>query len=200
MITLKMKQKIANVSEGASFLKRNIKNNGVDRKTVRKYIKEYESIYKGYLEVLRMDIDKLKSKNIKVIEIPKWGAYLRKEWENNFANHLSDKEKRSIYLFDNGGYCGYLWHIFSYKKKDCLEGEKAEEAFTNEPKNKCYVFYQHSDYALLLENASKFNANDLIDKTGIDIYVVDKQFRWTFVITHETGRYFGPYFSRKGTL
>jgi len=75
-------------------------------------------------------VDKLKNKNIKVKEIPKWGTYLQKEWEKNFANHLSDKEKRKIYLFDNGGFGGYLWHLFSYKKKDCLEGEKAEEAFT----------------------------------------------------------------------
>jgi hypothetical protein len=37
-----------------------------------------------------MDIvDKLEGKNIKVIELPKW-EYLRKVWENNFANHLSD--------------------------------------------------------------------------------------------------------------
>lgn len=46
-----------------------------------------------------MDIvDKLKRKNIKVIEIPKWGAYLRKEWENNFANHLNDKEKSYLFI------------------------------------------------------------------------------------------------------
>lgn len=144
-------------------------------------------------------VDKLKNKNIKVKEIPKWGTYLQKEWEKNFANHLSDKEKRKIYLFDNGGFGGYLWHLFSYKKKDCLEGEKAEEAFNNEPKNKCYIFFQDSEYALLLENASMFNTDDLTDETGIDMYIVDKQFRWTFVITHETG-WCGPYFSRKGKI
>ena len=144
-----------------------------------------------------MDIvDKLKRKNIKVLDIPKWGTYLRKEWENNFANHLNEKEKKAIYLLDDGGFGGYLWHLFSYEKKDCLEGEKAEEAFNNERKNKCYVFFQHSDYALLLENASTFHTDDLIDEIGTDMYIVDKQFRWTFVLTHETGC-LGPYFSRK---
>lgn len=64
----------------------------------------------------------------------------------------------------------------------------------NEPKNACYVFYQHSDYALILENASMFTANDLYNET--DIYVVDKEFNWTFVKTHETG-WCGPYFSRR---
>lgn len=144
-----------------------------------------------------MDIvDKLKRKNIKVMDIPKWGTYLRKEWENNFANHLNEKEKKAIYLFDDDGFSGYLWHLFSYKKKDYLEGEKAEEAFNNERKNKCYVFFQHSDFAFLLENASTFHTDDLIDEIGTDMYIVDKQFRWTFVLTHETG-WLGPYFSRK---
>lgn len=144
-----------------------------------------------------MDIvDKLKNKNIKVIEIPKWGIYLRKEWENNFANHLNEKEKKEIYLIDDGGFGGYLWHLFSYEKKDYLKGEKAEEAFNNEKKNRCYVFFQHSDYAILLENASTFHTDDLIDEIGTDMYIVDKQFRWTFVLTHETG-WLGPYFCRK---
>jgi hypothetical protein len=75
-------------------------------------------------------IDKLKRKNIKVLDIPKWGP-----------------------------------------------------------------FFQHSDFALLLENASTFHTDDLIDEIGTDMYIVDKQFRWTFVLTHETG-WLGPYFSR----
>lgn len=133
----------------------------------------------------------LKNKKIKITEIPKWGAYLRKQWDNSFVNHLSNEEKKLIYLYNAGG---FLWHVFSYEKKDCIEGEQAEKAFNNEPKNACYVFYQHSDYALILENASMFTANDLYNET--DIYVVDKEFNWTFVKTHETG-WCGPYFSRR---
>lgn len=142
-----------------------------------------------------MDIvDLLKTKKIRVKEIPKWGAFLRKQWENNFANHLSNDEKKSIYLYDVGGACGYLWHLFSYEKKDCLTEEQAENAFNNEPKNTCYVFYQHSDYALILENALLFTTDDILHET--DINVVDKEFNWTYVKTHETG-WCGPYFSRK---
>ncbi|MCU9614515.1 DUF4275 family protein [Caldibacillus lycopersici] len=144
-------------------------------------------------------VEKLKRKNIKVIEIPKWGTYLRKEWENNFANHLTDKEKKAIHLLDEGGFSGFLWHVFSYEKKDCLVSEKAEDAFNNERKNKCYVFFQHSDYALMLENASMLNADDFKDETNIDLYIVDKQFRWTFVLTHETD-WCGPYFSHNGNM
>lgn len=136
----------------------------------------------------------LKSKKVKVTEIPKWGTFLRKQWEDNFANHLSLKEKKEIYLHDNGGYCGYLWHLFSYEKRDCFQGQEAEEAFNNEQKNACYIFYQHTNDALILENADALNANDL--KEEYDIYVVDKEFNWTFVKTHET-EWCGPYFSRQ---
>lgn len=138
--------------------------------------------------------DRLKSKKIKITEIPKWGPYLRKQWENNFAYHLSDSEKKSIYLFDSDGCCGFLWHLFSYEKKDCLEGEKAEVAFNNQPKNDCYVFYQHSDFALFLEKAPMFTSDDLINEQ--DIYILDKSFNWTYIQTHETGLC-GPYFSIK---
>lgn len=134
----------------------------------------------------------LKNKKIKITEIPKWGTFLRKQWEDNFANHLSFEEKKDIYLWNYG----FLWHLFSYEKKDCLQGQEAEKAFNNEQKDSCYVFWQHTDYALILENADSLNANDLEDEC--DIYVVDKEFNWTYVRTHETGLC-GPYFSRRGS-
>lgn len=143
-----------------------------------------------------MDLETLfKKKKIKYTHIPKWGTYLRKQWEDHFANHLSDKEKKSIYLYDEDGFCGYLWHLFSYQKKNCLEQEQADHAFNKEAKQYCYVFYQHSDEVLVLEHASSLHADDFINEK--DVYVVDKDFTWTYVRTHETG-WCGPYFSRKG--
>ncbi|MGD6967378.1 DUF4275 family protein [Rossellomorea vietnamensis] len=140
-------------------------------------------------------IDKLKRKKIQVTEIPKWGPYLRKEWEDSFANHLTKKEKASIHLFAKGGASGHLWHVFSYNTLECLEGEKAEEAFNYEAKKDCYVFFQHEDDALLVENALLFHTDDLFDEEDTDMYIVDKQFQWTFAVTHETGLC-GPYFTR----
>ncbi|MFE1630307.1 DUF4275 family protein [Brevibacillus reuszeri] len=43
---------------------------------------------------------------------------LRKQWENTFANHLSEDEKKSIYLTTRGG---YLWHLFSYNSRERLD-------------------------------------------------------------------------------
>ena len=125
--------------------------------------------------------------------LPKWGAYLRNEWENNFAKHLTQEEKDSIYLNNKEGYCGYLWHLFSYEKKGCVIGGEALKSFDNQTKSVCYIFEQHSDYALILENASEIKACDI--PNGIDIYVVDKEFNWTFIKTHEAD-WCGPYFSK----
>ena len=80
------------------------------------------------------------------------------------------------------------------KKRDCLQGEQADIAFNRESKKFCYVFYQHFDDAFILENASSLNANDFLNEE--DVYVVDKEFNWTYVKTHETG-WCGPYFSQK---
>jgi hypothetical protein len=136
----------------------------------------------------------LRKKKIKVIEIPKWGTYLRKRWEDEFASHLNVAEKKAIYLYDEDGACGYLWHIFSYEKRNTLQEEQADTTFNREYKKSCYVFYQHSDDALILEHAGAIRAEDFEEQE--DVYVVDKEFNWTYVRTHETG-WLGPYFSRK---
>jgi len=62
-------------------------------------------------------IEILKSKKVKVTEIPKWGSFLRKLWEDNFSNHISLKEKKDINLYDDGGACGYLWHFLAMRKE-----------------------------------------------------------------------------------
>jgi argonaute-like protein implicated in RNA metabolism and viral defense len=140
--------------------------------------------------------DRLNARNMKVIEMPKWGVYLRKRWEETFVYHLSEEEKESIFLHGDRSFCGFLWHVFSYERKDCFESEKAEDLFQKQSKNECYVFYQLSDYALLLENASGLIVEDLRDEE--DIYIVDKEFSWTYVQTHDSEG-FGPYFSHKSS-
>ncbi|TCM89715.1 uncharacterized protein DUF4275 [Paenibacillus sp. BK033] len=137
-----------------------------------------------------MVISERLKKKMPVLEIPIWGGYLRSQWEIHFASHLSEKDKEDIFLNDEGG---YLWHLFSYSRKECLEKEAAVQAFIQEPKGPCFLFYQHSDYALRLENADNLTIEDLHDQS--DIYIVSVDFSWTYVVTHEKD-WLGPYFSR----
>ncbi|NWK71656.1 DUF4275 family protein [Bacillus paramycoides] len=145
-------------------------------------------------------LDVLRKKNMKVREFQNWGVYFRKRWENCFANHLSDEEKEDIFLYGDKYACGYFWHIFSYEKKKCLEGIEAESAFHNEVKKDCYIFYQHSNDVLLIKDASLLYMDDILRETDDffkgDIYIVDKDFTWTFVKTHEH-RWCGAYFTRE---
>ena len=46
-----------------------------------------------FLEVLR-------KKNMKVREFRSWGVYFRKRWEDHFANHLSDEEKKTFFFME----------------------------------------------------------------------------------------------------
>lgn len=138
--------------------------------------------------------ERLSTKKIKVTEVAKWGPYFRNQWENHFVNHLSLQEKKEIYLYDDDGACGYLWHVFSFEKRECLSEEEAERAFNKQLKNKCFVFYQHLDDVLIIKKAREFEFSDLEDES--DVYVVDSDFKWTYVKTHETGLC-GPYFYKK---
>lgn len=141
-------------------------------------------------------VDQLINKKIKFRPIPQWGRYLRKQWENTFANHLSEDEKKSIYLNTRGG---YLWHLFSYNSRERLDRDAANVAFDNEAKGACFVFYQHTNDAILIEDASLLKVEDLQGKRDFytdDMYIMDKNGEWTYVITHETG-WCGPYFCRQ---
>lgn len=132
----------------------------------------------------------LTRKNVRVTLKPKEGALLRKQWEKHFAAHLSSAEKARIHLTGQGG---YLWHLFSFKKREYLQDEEAIREFDAQVKDTCFVFYQHQDHALVLEQAALFTHDDL--EKELDIYVVDESLSWTFVKTHETG-WCGPYFCR----
>ena len=137
----------------------------------------------------------MQNKELKVLEIPKWGRYLRGMWIENFAGHLTLEEQKEIYLDS------FLWHLCSYEKVDCLEKEEAVKAFERLKKNQCTIFYQFTNEAFLVQNAKNLKVNDLpydrLDFESIDIYVMDWENNWAFIITHETGIGLGPYFIRK---
>ena len=88
------------------------------------------------------------------------------------------------------------------KKKDYLEGEEAVEAFNNLRKKGYYIFFDYDRYddedLFGYENKvfevfgwNKMKAEDF---SCDDIYIVDKEFTWTYVYTHE-GFWCGPYFA-----
>ncbi|MEH7239569.1 DUF4275 family protein [Bacillus sp. JJ1562] len=129
-------------------------------------------------------------KELKVLEIPKWGGYLRKSWENIFAHHLSKEEKEKIYL-DH-----FLWHLCSWEAINCTIKGEAIELFNQQKKDNCTIFNQYIDEVYLVGNAKSLWVQDLpydpLHMFYSDIYVMDWEQKWTFIMTHEGEC--GPYF------
>lgn len=90
---------------------------------------------------------------------------------------------------------GFLWHLCSQEKVNCLEKDEAIAAFKKQSKIKCTIFYQFINEAYLVQNAETLNVEELLyDKAHMyygDIYIMDWDLNWTFIMTHSDC---GPYF------
>jgi hypothetical protein len=136
-------------------------------------------------------IELLKDKGILITELENKGGELREQWEEAFAKHLGKSQKSKIHFNQ------YLWHVFSFEKIDCLDSQDAIDAFNQLKKKECYIFYQGDENALMIKNANRIKAEDITNKMEEyidDVYVVDKDFTWTYVHTHES--FCGPYFHK----
>ncbi len=92
-----------------------------------------------------------------------------------------------------------LWHIFSWKLVPCLEGDAARQALSERPEETVYLFcYEYPPEGVPLSRAlTRTEALALPEPEthcGADWYLVDRDFTWTYVHTHEAQC--GPYFCR----
>ncbi|TDK61784.1 DUF4275 family protein [Bacillus salipaludis] len=138
-------------------------------------------------------INLLKSKGILVTELMNKREELLKQWGEAFAKDISKNQKREIYF----GKC--LWHVFSYNVLPSKKGQRARNAFNMLVKDECYIFYQEYKNALMIENARSLKPEDIVNEIEEyihDVYVVDTDFSWTYIQTHEEDC--GPYFYNIG--
>jgi hypothetical protein len=143
-----------------------------------------------YLEqerrVLQMDY----RRELQVIESPESAKSLRKTWEKVFAGHLPKKEKERIFLNQ------FLWHVCSWEATACAKREEAIALFSKKSKDRCAIFYQFIDDAFIVKSAKELTVHDLpydLNNTDRnDLYVMDMDLKWTFIMTHE--EQCGPYF------
>lgn len=121
---------------------------------------------------------------------------IRERWLDAFAAEVSEADL-GRYVLAGGN---YLWHIFSWKLVPCLEGDAALRALAEAEETELYLFY--SEYPpqgtarvrpISREEAMSVPVPE--SHAGTDWYLVDREFTWTFVHTHE--RECGPYFCRR---
>lgn len=114
-----------------------------------------------------------------------------------FAKSLSPKEKRMHNI--GSGRRDFLWNLFAAKLVPCFEGDEARRLYDSVDKtgaieifySGCNRFFIDDDKTSDLKIEHLTSAN--IDKVGvIEFYVIDKDFKWCYVITHEN--MCGPYF------
>ena len=77
----------------------------------------------------------------------------------------------------------------------CLEGDAARAARPNED---CYLFYcEHPPFHTpRVRHLTAEEAAALTEDHHPDWYLVDKDFTWTYAVTHENGAGLGPYFCK----
>lgn len=114
----------------------------------------------------------------------------KQEWFEKIVPE--DQQKRAVdcYCFDKDGYCGYLWHVFSYEILDCLVDDEANRQFDNLDKHKGILLMSFTDKAYFIKDVSRFKAKNL--EIFQDVILTGYDFSWTYVKTHETDC--GPYF------
>ena len=128
------------------------------------------------------------------------------EWEEVFPNNIKKIKERWLDAFAEGApeaelgkhvlaEHNYLWHLFSYKMVPCLEGDEARQARPNED---CYLFYcEHPPFHTpRVRHITAEEAAALTEDHHPDWYLVDKDFTWTYVVTHENNAGLGPYFCK----
>jgi len=89
-------------------------------------------------------------------------------------------------------YGNYLWHLFTWGNVSCLSGDEARKAFDVLQYTEAIRFY--GGYSNHIDNISivnKMSATKIDKDKGSDVYIVEKDFSWTYVRTHEFG--LGPY-------
>ena len=115
---------------------------------------------------------------------------LRERWLDTFAADVSE-EDLGKYVLAGGS---YLWNIFSEKLVPCLEGDEAQKALAELPDTDCHRFYKEypPQDQPRIKAISMAEVSSLPD--DLDWYLVDKDFTWTYIHTHEENC--GPYFCK----
>ena len=129
---------------------------------------------------------------------------IKNNYINSFFKDLTFEDKKEIYFEQ------FMWHAFSYKKISAIEGKEAITEFNKIKNNDVYIFFEDNDIVLEKTNLNYKEILEIIELQSkkdkltsyYDCYIVDKNFSWTFIITHETQIkddpyfYIGPFFSK----
>lgn len=114
-------------------------------------------------------------------------------WLSVFGKTVTDEVMKE-HVLEEGN---FLWHIFTWGEVTSLKGKDATTALERQDYDTAYIFFGgfYNENAVelgLVGTVKKSIAIELISDE--DVYIVDPEFEWTYVQTHENTC--GPYFTR----
>ena len=114
------------------------------------------------------------------------------QWLRHFAKSIDKKDIEKCFVND------FIWHIFSYgllAEGSFLAGNDARAAYDEAHKSDCIFCDMFGQNGVTDKTADIYGSAESIDRNVKELYVVAKDYSWTYIKTHE-GDLCGPYFMR----
>jgi len=112
------------------------------------------------------------------------------QWLRHFAKDISEKDIAK-YVKNQ-----YVWHIFSQNLLNTdtfLVGDAARSAYDSADKSNCIFCDMFGQNGVTDKNIEIYSSAKEIDSKITELYVVSKDYSWTYIKTHENNLC-GPYF------
>ncbi|ODU56327.1 MAG: hypothetical protein ABT01_04115 [Clostridium sp. SCN 57-10] len=110
------------------------------------------------------------------------------KWLSVFGKGV-DKKLIEDHVTSDGN---HLWHLFTWGNVTCLKGDNARSAFDDLQYAEAVRFYDgYSNHIEGVSAVEKISSKKVDKDKKSDVYIVAKDFSWTYVRTHEFD--LGPY-------
>ena len=110
------------------------------------------------------------------------------KWISVFGNGV-DKKLIEDHVTSYGN---HLWHLFTWGNVTCISEDEARKEFDALEYTEAIRFYDgYSNNIDKISVIEKLSANEVDKDKHSDVYIVAKDFSWTYIRTHEFG--IGPY-------
>ena len=112
------------------------------------------------------------------------------QWLRHFARNIDNKDIEKCFVKE------YIWHIFSYElleDESFLVGDAARSEYDAADKTDCIFCDMYGQNGVTDKILSEYSSAKEIDSRITELYVVSKDYSWTYIKTHE-GDICGPYF------
>lgn len=118
----------------------------------------------------------------------------KQKFQNQWLRHFAPNLPKDQFVKYVKGQ--YIWHVFSYNLisfENLFIGDAAREAYNNQDKTECIYCDMFGNSGVSDKISSCNDTAEKVDAEFSELYVVSKDYSWTYIKTHE-GNNFGPYF------